>query len=69
MKGVQMSKRIYLLEQLKALRGNSNVAKCSSKSITYSKEFKLKAVKAYYEEGQSPRMEHGVKSEFLSAPS
>jgi transposase len=49
-----MSTHIYSAEQLQALRNNPNVAKCSSKSITYSKDFKIKAVKAYYETGQGP---------------
>jgi transposase len=51
-----MSKTIYTSEQLQALRDNPNVSKCSAKSITYSKEFKLKAIKAYYKEGYSPNM-------------
>jgi transposase-like protein len=32
---------------------NPNVIKCSNKAITYSKEFKLKAVKQYIDEGMS----------------
>ena len=47
---------MYTKDQLKALKANTNVSKCSSKSITYSKEFKVRAVKAYYQEGQSPNM-------------
>lgn len=49
-----MSKNIYSAEQLDALRNNPNVAKCSAKSITYSKDFKIKAVKTWLEQGQSP---------------
>jgi transposase-like protein len=49
-----MSKFRYSEEQVKALEANPNVKKCSSKSITYSKDFKIKAVKAWLEEGQSP---------------
>lgn len=49
-----MSKIMYSAEQVKALSANRNVKKCSSKSITYSKDFKLRAVKAWLEEGQSP---------------
>ena len=49
-----MNKQTYSPEQLQALRNNPNVAKCSTKSITYSKDFKLRAVKAYYSTGQSP---------------
>ena len=45
---------MYTEKQLKTLRANKNVAKCSSKSITYSKDFKVKAVKAWLEQGQSP---------------
>jgi len=41
-------------EQINELLKNKNVCKCSSKSITYSKEFKLGAVKKYFEEGLSP---------------
>lgn len=48
-----MSKRIFTADQIRDLQSNPNVAKCSSKSITFSKEFKVKAVKAYYEEGLS----------------
>lgn len=49
-----MSKLRYSEEQLKALRTNPNIKKCSSKSITYSPDFKVKAVKAWLKEGQSP---------------
>lgn len=49
-----MEQTIYSAEQIKTLLNNPNVEKCSGKSITYSKAFKLKAVKAYYEQGQSP---------------
>jgi len=47
---------MYTKEQLEALKANKNVFKCSSKSITYSKQFKVKAVKAYYQERKSPNM-------------
>lgn len=50
-----MAKVIYSAEQLKALRGNPNVKRCSERSITYASSFKQKAVKQYYEEGLSPR--------------
>ena len=49
-----MEKNKYSPEQLKALRNNPNVAKCSSRSITYSQGFKLRAVKQYYDEGLGP---------------
>lgn len=41
-------------EQIKELVNNKNVSKCSAKSITYSKKFKIWAVRKYYEEGYSP---------------
>ena len=47
---------MFTLEQINKLRDNKNVVKCSSKAITYDKEFKLRAVKQYYEENYSPRM-------------
>jgi len=43
-------------EQINELLKNKDVIKCSPKSITYSKEFKLRAVKRYYEDGYSPNM-------------
>ena len=49
-----MSKKIFTREQVQALLENKNVAKCSEKSITYSPNFKLKAVRQYYDEGLSP---------------
>ena len=45
-----MSKRIFNEEQMVELTKNKNVKKCSEKSITYSKDFKIKAVKQYYDE-------------------
>lgn len=50
-----MAKVIYSAGQLRDLRANPNVKKCSEKSITYSPAFKQKAVKQYYEEGLSSR--------------
>ena len=35
------------------LRKNPNVVKCSQKAITYSRDFKLRAVKQYMEDGLS----------------
>ncbi|MEK9132973.1 MAG: HTH domain-containing protein [Patescibacteria group bacterium] len=49
-----MSKLRYSEEQVRTLQNNPNVKKCSSKSITYGKDFKIRAVKAWLEEGQSP---------------
>jgi len=47
---------MFTQSQIDALIKNKNVLKCSSSSITYSKNFKVKAVKRYYEDGFSPRM-------------
>lgn len=46
-----MSKIRFTKEQIEVLQRNEHVAKCSEKAITYSKEFKRKAVKQYQEEG------------------
>lgn len=51
-----MSKRRFTEAQIAELSKNKNVSRCSEKSITYSKEFKVWAVKQYYESGYSPRM-------------
>jgi transposase-like protein len=50
-----MSKRIFDEAQLTTLRSNKNVSRCSDRSISYSKEFKLAAVKRYNEEGLTSR--------------
>jgi len=42
-----MSKHIFTTEQIKELRKNIAVARCSERSITYSKEFKINAVKQH----------------------
>lgn len=42
-----MSKRIFSEEQIEALLQNPNVERCSDKSITYKKDFKVSAVKKY----------------------
>ena len=44
-----MSKRIFTPDQIRELSQNPNVARCSEKSITYHKDFKLAAVKQYQE--------------------
>jgi transposase-like protein len=49
-----MSKLRYSAEQVQALRVNPNVKKCSDKSVTYSSDFKIRAIKAWLEEGQGP---------------
>ena len=42
-----MSKRIFNKEQIRELLQNPNVKKCSEKSITYNKDFKISAVHKY----------------------
>jgi transposase len=42
-----MIKSKFTEEQMNELRSNKNVVKCSDKAITYSKDFKLLAVKQY----------------------
>ena len=42
-----MSKRIFTKEEEEYLLKNENIANCSERSITYSKDFKIKAVKQY----------------------
>ena len=49
-----MNRSLYSTEQIKALLANPNVVKCSGKSVTYRKEFKVRAVKDYYEQGIGP---------------
>jgi|SRR3989344_5455486 len=44
-----MSKRIFTQEQINTLLNNKNVAKCSEKSISYHRDFKLAAVRRYQE--------------------
>ena len=51
-----MSKRKFTTDQIIELLKNINVSKCSEKSITYSKEFKLRAIKQYEKDGYSSRM-------------
>lgn len=48
-----MSKRIFNQEQIKELLQNPNVTKCSERSISYHKDFKVAAVKKYHE-GMAP---------------
>lgn len=42
-----MSKRIFTGEQIESLLKNKNVKRCSERSITFSKEFKINAVQFY----------------------
>lgn len=51
-----MSKRRFTTTQITELSKNKNVAKCSDKSITYDKKFKMLAIKKYHVDGYSPRM-------------
>ena len=51
-----MSKRRFTEAQIAELFKNKNVSKCSEKSITYGKKFKVLAIKQYHENGYSPRM-------------
>jgi len=44
-----MSQRIFNEKQIKVLLQNPNVERCSEKSISYSKDFKINAVKEYHE--------------------
>lgn len=48
-----MSKRILTQQQIQELLHNEHVVRCSEKSITYHKGFKLLAVKRYRDEGWS----------------
>ena len=50
-----MSKRKFTAEQIAELRKNKNVTKCSDKSITYNKNFKVLAVKQYQSDGYSAK--------------
>lgn len=49
-----MGKRILTIEQIETLKRNPNVKNCSKWSITYSNDFKIKAVKEF-EGGLTPR--------------
>lgn len=46
-----MSKRRFTKKEIEGLSKNIYVKKCSEKSITYSHEFKVLAVRRYFEEG------------------
>lgn len=49
-----MNKRVFTQEQIDDLSRNVHVRKCSKKSVTYSGDFKVMAVKRYEEEGVPP---------------
>lgn len=44
-----MGKRIFTKKQIETLLQNQNVARCSEKSISYHKNFKVLAIKKYQE--------------------
>jgi len=44
-----MVKRTFTKEQIKKLLKNPNVAGCSKRTISYSKDFKVKAVQSYHQ--------------------
>jgi len=47
---------MFSQKQVEELLKNKNIARCSSKSITFCGRFKVRAVKRYYEDGYSARM-------------
>ena len=49
-----MKRRKFTKEEVEELSKNIHVSKCSGKAISYSKEFKILAVKRYVEDGLSP---------------
>jgi len=50
-----MSKRILNEDQITDLRRNINVDRCSERSISYNKDFKIKAVRQYNEDRLSAK--------------
>lgn len=48
-----MNKNKFSEEQIRILSANRNIIKCSEKTISYSKDFKIFAVKQYNEEGKT----------------
>jgi len=48
-----MSKRNFSSEQISEMLENKNIARCSEKSITYHRDFKIRAVNQYQDEGLS----------------
>lgn len=51
-----MSKRIFTKEEIETLLKNKIVAKCSEKSISYDKDFKIWAVRKYKEGLSAPEI-------------
>ena len=50
-----MEKKMFTKEEIKELLSNENVTKCSEKAISYSKAFKIEAVRLYNEDGFGSR--------------
>ena len=48
-----MNKSKFSQKQIMELMNNHNVIKCSDKAISYNKDFKISAVKQYFEEGKT----------------
>jgi transposase-like protein len=48
-----MNKSKFSEEQIKELLNNPNVTKCSSKTVSYNKDFKVRAVKQYDDDGKT----------------
>ncbi|MDP2930151.1 MAG: transposase [bacterium] len=48
-----MNKSKFSEDQIKELLSNPNVTKCSDKAISYDKNFKVRAVRRYNENGQT----------------
>lgn len=46
-----MNRRIFSRDEIAELLRNRNVVKCSAKTITYAKGFKIAAIRQYLEEG------------------
>lgn len=46
-----MSKRIFTTEQIEKLLSNPNVRRCSERSVTYYQDFKIRALRQYYDKG------------------
>lgn len=44
-----MSKRIFTTEQIEKLSKNPNVRRCSERSVTYCQDFKIRALRQYYD--------------------
>lgn len=51
-----MNKNIYSPDQIQILLNNKNIKNCTGKSITYTQQFKVRAVQEYYQDGLSPNM-------------